>query len=280
MCVGSESWATARSYNVTSSLSSPTIPVVTVSSSFVWEVAMVGFRVGTVVDGDVSKWSPRVLQDGLRKALRNRIRDDGRYRFKPEGGKWGPVKSRSDVIGRVVAWAADVTEAGHRVYIRNVDTGTVWVVRSVRYPIPDKTNGNSKVDLLVFIANREGFSDLESWGVTVCRNIGSTSTKSQHTNWAPTRSWKSMGYSSYEGSAGGNAIDVHFDSFRRMDEFAKWCVRNMDRFDIQTVIWNLQVITADRRYWRTYNVPPGGSTHKDHVHVDFRPSRSGDDRCG
>lgn len=247
---------------------------------------LVGFRVGKVItlrDGtrEVKRWSRRVDTYHLQALLKRRFENgEALYRFKPWRGKWGPSKSRDAVIGRVVNWARMVGEAGQVSYVKSLADGTVYAVRSVRYPVPDVTNGNSKVDLLVFVAKNEGFEQLESWGVTVCKNIGSTGTKSQHTNWAPTRSWKSYGYASYEGSAGGNAIDVHFDSFTRMEEFADWCVRNFDRLDIQTIIWNMRVYTADRRYWHTYNVPPGGSTHRDHVHVDFRPSRSGDDRCG
>lgn len=86
-------------------------------------------------------------------------------------------------------------------------------------------------------------------GIWSKRNIGGTSTPSQH---------------SY-----GNAIDWHGKKGPGdpvMKKLANHLVKNADIYQIQNVIYNKQIWNQPRG-WHPYN---GQSPHTDHVHVDFR----------
>jgi hypothetical protein len=233
----------------------------------------IGFRVRL----DDRKWSKPLHADEVRPRAKRLLSGfEGPFRVRRDDDRWGPKRTLKEALDRLDTWASKQNDAGSRFAIRSSDDHTL-VTRAVEVPVvADVTNGNSKVDRFVLVAKWDGFGDIENWGVTVCKNIAGTSTPSQHTNWAKTRSWKSMGYISYDRSCGGNAIDCHFDTQSRMDAFAKWCVSKMDELDIQNIIWNRRIYTRESRTWRAYS---GVNPHTDHVHVDFTPSRSGATLC-
>jgi hypothetical protein len=89
-------------------------------------------------------------------------------------------------------------------------------------------------------------------GIWSNRNIGNTDRKSEH--------------------AYGNAIDW---SGKKgvgdpvMQELADYLVSRANVYDIQNIIYNKKAWNS-RQGWHTYKIPPGGSPHLDHVHVDFK----------
>lgn len=82
------------------------------------------------------------------------------------------------------------------------------------------------------------------------RNIGTTNVKSDH--------------------ATGNAFDVG-GTPKEMSAMAETLRTTMQQRGIKYVIYNGKIASPDKNNgaWRTYQVPKGGSPHKDHVHASF-----------
>jgi hypothetical protein len=92
----------------------------------------------------------------------------------------------------------------------------------------------------------------KSIGIWSNRNIGNTNRKSEH--------------------AFGNAIDWSGKGGVGdpvMQELANYLVSKADVYNIQNIIYNRKAWNS-KQGWHTYKIPPGGSPHLDHVHVDFK----------
>jgi len=87
---------------------------------------------------------------------------------------------------------------------------------------------------------------------------------------------KILGSDSWSQHAWGNALDI-FGPRHTLARLAGWATgRFISRvWKVQTVIWQKQIWSYDWHRWEPYD----GVAHTTHVHVDFRPRKTGVPPC-
>ena len=235
----------------------------------------VGYRFQT----NDKPWGGIVPDEKVESEFRRRLKPfDGPMHMREQGHKFGPYKVKPEIITNATNTMLR-EDVGVQVYVENKAEKGVRC-RKVEYDIKlVATSGNEAIDRWATWIIENYNPGVQLWGAMVCRGIGSTGRPSQHSNWGPIANWKNYCFSSYGGSKGGNAIDIHhvqrsvmtemfYDSIKAADEF---CLENLINWPIGSshpLIWNPE------RGLHEYDVPRGGSNHFDHVHGDCRPSRT------
>lgn len=204
-----------------------------------------------------------------------RTKGSGPLAIKRPGEDRGRFRPRDAALRR---FADDLREArvGERLRLiaREAPPEPV-VVRKVqlRVRIPE-TPGNQHVDeFLARVVAR--WPDVENWGTLANRPVGSTAVPSQHSCYEPLPRLEAQrwGFDSPRASRGANAIDLHHDRKRIMGSIFTLAIADADPLWVAHAIYDGREFTPEGGV-RPYDVPAGGSMHRDHVHVAFRPFRS------
>lgn len=151
------------------------------------------------------------------------------------------------------------------------------------------TTGNYLVDQFFGWLAAEYGPGLVNLGALVCKNIGATSSPSQHSEWGPIPDWGHFGFPNKAASEGGNAIDWYFakdggyDAVRTDASFYA-AIHNADALGLENIIhWpeqsSVPLIWNPERGLHTYDIPRGGSDHRTHGHADMRPTRTEGNLC-
>jgi hypothetical protein len=224
---------------------------------------------------------PITDDDKLRQAIASRMRPfEDPFRLREHGDAPGPWLKRAPAIDRVTAKTLHGA-VGLAIELRNkAGKGIVSRVIDVRVP-SSITNANEKVDRWFLGLDSNCGPGILNLGCTVCKSIGSTSSRSQHSPWTPlsTTQAKAAGFSSASVSDEGNAGDAaHSGGRAAMKKMWEWSLANRDDLGIVNLIhWPIgsptPLIWNEAGGIHVYDVPPGGSNHSDHVHADFSPSR-------
>jgi hypothetical protein len=224
---------------------------------------------------------PITEDEKLRRAIATRLRPmEGPFRLREHGDPPGVWLPRDVAVDRITARTLH-GPIGLATECRN-GQGKGVLVRVMDVVVPSSvTNGNEKVDTWVWALNTEFNPGVLNYGVTVCKHIGSTGYRSQHTPWTQLSGSvsKAQGFSQPAVSDEGNAGDMaHAKGRVTMKKMWEFSLANRAELDIcnlihwpsgspYPLIWN-----AGGGVHR-YDVPYGGSDHSDHVHADFNPNR-------
>lgn len=238
-------------------------------------------RAWQVRTGDRPPSAPITDEGDLRKAIAGRLSQfDDPFTLHPWGKPEGPPRKRSDAVDRAFAQSTHA-QTGFVLGVRN-SKGKGILIRVLDIVVPaSATDANEKVDRW-FVMMRSRFSPgLLNLGATVCKSIGSTSTPSQHNPWSELSApqAKAQAFSSAGVSDRGNAADLSHSGGRAVMK-RMWSATLDARveLEVQNVIhWPLgepyPLIWNPARGIHRYVIPRGGSTHDNHVHADFAPSR-------
>lgn len=233
-----------------------------------------------------ARWSDPVLVQDLEREYRSRLRlIRGKLHKRRHGDPFGPFKPRREAIHVAVTEMSAQEDPGLQTFLANI-RGKGVRCRAVR--IEDiATTGNYMIDRFFTALSVEFGPGLMNLGAGVCKNVGSTSTKSQHRFWSAIASWRSWGFPTMASSAGANAIDWRFGNPRVLDESFYWAIAHADEFGLENIIHWPQVYRPSpwALIWNPegglhrYVIPSGGSDHIGHGHADARPTRTSGDQC-
>lgn len=229
-----------------------------------------------------------VLVQDLESAYRSRMRlMKGPFTALVHHKPQGPPKVKPEAIHTAVTLLTHAHQAGYVLVLKN-DRGRGVTARTEDLGTAS-TTGNFLADQFFAWLGTEYGAGLVNIGAMVCKSIGSTSTPSQHSDWATLPNYKLYGFPSRKSSGGGNAIDWYFlwdgrYEATRTDEAFYTAIHNAEPLGIQNIIhWpvtsRVPLIWNPERGMHTYDVPLGGNDHRTHGHTDFRPSRTSGNLC-
>jgi hypothetical protein len=238
-------------------------------------------RAYTVKTNDKKPSSPIAEDEKLRPSIASRMRPfNDPFRLREHGDLPGPWLKRSDAIDRITAKTLHGA-VGLATDLRN-KAGKGVMVRVIDVRVPSSiTNANEKVDAWFLGLDTNCGPGILNLGCTVCKSIGSTGTRSQHSPWSQLSATqaKAAGFSSASVTDEGNAGDAaHSGGRTAMKKMWEWSYANREDLGIVNLIhWPIgsptPLIWNEAGGIHVYNTPPGGSNHSDHVHADFEPSR-------
>jgi len=216
------------------------------------------------------KWSPPSdLDDAISTftTRADRLGDHLRFRIRQRnsGDTFGVERNIADTVSRL-RLRVGRAEVGDVFAVQAAtQQGTVLGTLLVRVvevsPDPAKTIGNSKVDMATGWILEE-FAGIELWGFCARRPIAGTSTWSQHSPWP-------------QPDPGSNAADWHHDDFREMARLSEYLAEHAVPLAVEHDIFNGKMWVRGRG-WQSYG---GLNAHRDHVHLDHSPGRTGTPRA-
>lgn len=236
-------------------------------------------RIGYLFRTNDRDWSNTYGEDDVQSQFTTRLSNmDGPFHQRQQGEKaFGPYKPKLDASH---AATHDLLAGDVGLVLAVLNKANLGVrARKMEYQLRvAATTGNELVDLLFGDVLSLYNPGVRNMGAMVDKNIGTTSTISQHHCFTALSGADAKAFSTPAKSAGGNAIDVGHSNPKKMDEMFFGYIHVHDDFALQNVIhWpttsHIPLIWNPESGIHPYSIPKGGSDHKGHVHFDFQPSR-------